>query len=519
MDAPSQEILPSKSIAVSGALNPFTSDLTETMGIEGESLAQMLYRLAGNREMPRCAYVFVGDRLVAPEHWKYCYPKHGAIITVRVTVHDATTLRTVAMIGVAVAAVAVAPYAVGFASSLSGTALSATASNIIGGVATGAVMAVGALAIDALIPLPQSKFSTETQSDVLSITGARNQEKPFSPLPQILGTFRNTPPLAASSFTSLDGSDQKLTMLFTTGYGPLEITDPRIGDTPLTNFTGYQLEINEGYADDSDITLYPGDVEQLPLNRRIYYGVYNQGCEDAHPQPLPCTQPGVTPITPPEDPPCDKQPNCYVETTPAACFRFRVDITFPNGLIRIKDQGDRKSWQVTIEVWYRIVGDPAFVFGESREITGKTNSVLRRSFDITPPIPGDGLEKQYEVLVRRLDSDDREGRDPDGDNYRYSRTDWTSLVAFSNTDPIAAGQVPCVSQISLEITASDQLNGVIDNFNVLCKTICLDYDGIPGSWTKRATNNPASLFRYVLQGNANKVAVADCRIDLDALEA
>ena len=87
--------------------------------------------------------------------------------------------RRMLAIGVAAAAIWAAPYAVGFASQFSGVALSGTAANVIGGLATGAIMAVGALAIDALIPLPQPKFANQTQSDVLSVTGARNQERPF----------------------------------------------------------------------------------------------------------------------------------------------------------------------------------------------------------------------------------------------------------------------------------------------------------------------------------------------------
>ena len=506
------------SVAISGLLNPWTFDRTSAVGWEGESLYDMLLRLSGGLVMPSKTIVCVGDRQIPEKYWRNVYPKNGAIVTVNVVVQDSQVMRTVALIGVGLAAAAISGGALagvfaggGFGAQLAAVGGAWGAGGWAASAAAVATLAVGTLAINALIPLPTPKFESERSSPTLSITGARNVEKPFSPVPQILGTYRFTPPLAATPFTTLSGSDQDLTMLFTAGRGPLELdqADFKIAETPLTSFSNYQLEVNEGYQDDPIIQLYPSQVEQVPLNIRIYNGYWAQG-GGVHPDPNPCTATGPT------IPPGPGQTNCYIRTTSIPCSTFRVDISQPAGGIRIKDQGDREEMTVTTEVWYRVSGVDPYVLGATHTETSKTSSLLRYSMEVTPN-PG-GPEEFYDVLVRRISPDDREGVDPDGDNTRYSATWWTSLTAISNSAPITTPSENCISQISLRIRATSQLNGVIDEFNLIGKTVCLDYDGTPGVWVRRTTSNPASLFRYVLQGTSNPDPMHDCRINLTDLE-
>ena len=498
--------LTSGSVAVSGMLNPWTTERTSAIGWEGESLYDMLLRLSGGLEIPSKAIVCVGDRQIPAQYWRNVYPKNGAIVTINVVVQDSQVLRTVALIGVGLAAAAISGGA------LAPALGSAFAAGSFGASAAAVTtLAVGMLGINALIPLATPKFEAETTSPTLSITGARNVEKPFSPVPQILGTYRYTPPLAATPFTTLEGSDQYLTMLFTAGRGPLVLDQVnfKIKDTLLSTFSDYELEVNEGYQDDSIIELYPSQTEQISVNIRIYNGYWAQG-SGTHPDPNPCTAVGPTDPGPPG------MPNCYVRTTTIPCRTFRVDISQPSGGIRIKDQGDRIDVSVTTEVWYRETGVDPYVLGETHTETSKTSSLLRYSMEVTPD-PG-GPEKTYDVLVRRMSPDDREGPDPDGDNTRYSATWWTSLTAISNSAPITTPSENCISQISMRIRATSQLNGVIDEFNLIGQTVCLDYDGTPGVWVRRVTSNPASLFRYVLQGTSNPDPMNDCRINLTDLE-
>ena len=58
------------------------------------------------------------------------------------------------------------------------------------------------------------------------------------------------------------------------------------------------------------------------------------------------------------------------------------------------------------------------------------------------------------------------------------------------------------------------MNGTIDQFNAIVSNIILDFNNGGSGWEERATGNPASLYRYVLQCRANARALSDEKIDI-----
>src|SRR5690606_26802503 len=56
------------------------------------------------------------------------------------------------------------------------------------------------------------------------------------------------------------GDDQFIRGLFCWGFGPLDVTDLRLGDTPLDSFKDVAMEHRAGLVDDEPITLYPQQV-------------------------------------------------------------------------------------------------------------------------------------------------------------------------------------------------------------------------------------------------------------------
>ncbi|MCJ8139893.1 hypothetical protein [Falsirhodobacter halotolerans] len=70
----------------------------------------------------------------------------------------------------------------------------------------------------------------------------------------------------------------------------------------------------------------------------------------------------------------------------------------------------------------------------------------------------------------------------------------------------------------MRIKATHQINGSLDNINMLAERVCLDWDAASRSWIKRPTRNPAALFRHVLQSAANWQPVSDAAIDLALLQ-
>ncbi len=103
-----------------------------------------------------------------------------------------------------------------------------------------------------------------------------------------------------------------------------------------------------------------------------------------------------------------------------------------------------------------------------------------------------------------------------GDKHRnFHSCQLTAITAFGNTKPVIEPKPLAMSAI--RVKATDQFNGSLEGISATVQSICLDWDSTTSTWVMRATRNPASLFRYVLQHPANAKAVTDSKIDLDAL--
>lgn len=89
---------------------------------------------------------------------------------------------------------------------------------------------------------PDVNDSAKSKS-IPSITGIRNEEKRYQPLSLILGKRVVAPAFAALPYTEIVGEDEYFNMLFSVGYGPLNIEDVKIGDTLLSNYPSDEYEI------------------------------------------------------------------------------------------------------------------------------------------------------------------------------------------------------------------------------------------------------------------------------------
>jgi hypothetical protein len=140
-------------------------------------------------------------------------------------------------------------------------------------------------------------------------------------VPRVLGKHRFAPPFGALPYTETVGSDQYLRLLFVWGYGPLKITDLKIGETPLSAFEGVEIETREGYPDDAALTLYSNSVLQNDLGAAA-----------------------------------TQSAGYIVRTTEADADEIGVDITLPRGLVKFGGGGGRLSTSVRVEVQYAPAG-------------------------------------------------------------------------------------------------------------------------------------------------------------------
>jgi len=201
------------------------------------------------------------DRTVIPRDWlTRVRPKPGTLITVRAAVADggggSQVLAVVAMIALMI----VAPYAGAALASaaMGGGAAGAIAATtfIAGTTITGAMIGQtvvtigGAMLISALTPRPKMDLgralASPAASSTYSLSGGSNAARPYEPLALTLGTHRVFFDLASRPYTTFEGDDQYLNQVFHVGlhgpYGPVRVTDLRIGDTPLASYSDVETE-------------------------------------------------------------------------------------------------------------------------------------------------------------------------------------------------------------------------------------------------------------------------------------
>ena len=139
------------------------------------------------------------------------------------------------------------------------------------------------------------------------------------------------------------------------------------------------------------------------------------------------------------------------------------------------------------------------------EVTSLSATSFRRVVKFAVPAG------QYEVRTRKV-----QAMPPVSGAFWIYRdtTYWTMLRTIQDDPPTTlAGQ--CL--IYLRIRATNQIHGQLEAFNCIAQTIAKDWDG--SAWIERPTNNPASIYRLVLQGPANAKPKPDSRLDLTTLQA
>ena len=334
------------------------------------------------------------------------------------------------------------------------------------------VSTAGTLAANALIPTAspaqqslQNGSSDFERSPTYSIGGARNESRPFAPIPVVLGQHRMSPAYIGNPYTENVGDDQYMRALYTFGYGPLDITDIKIGETSIANFEDVQIEVFEGYASDTDPSLYPSQVIQENLSIALTYNTEN----------IRTTATGVTGIW------VDLVGTLYQTSTSGSFQTLSVNV-----LIEYRDHPSG-SWQTASTV----------------TLSGTNPNTIRRTefFSVT--------EGQYDVRVTKTSADQTGSR-------QVESLSWTAVKGL-RADPVINLDEP-LALLALRIRASDQLNGVIDTLNAVVTSKMKSWDG--SAWVDDVqSRNPADIYRWLLQHPANPKQVADSRIDLVALQA
>ena len=461
---------------------------------QGDTLAQMLEAVQPDPVLRAHAAVWLDGERVERSRWDVVVPRSGQEVVIKTVAHGSeesgkTPERIVLTILLIVAVVATQGAASSWAA---GLGVGSTGSAIIGGLAAAAVAVAGGYALNAIAPLefPDDDDEGGRQYD---IAGGRNRLRPYGTIPVVLGRHRFVPPLGAKYYTEIVGDDQYLRMLVVWGYGPLRISDIRIGATPLSDFDGVRVQTRQGFPTDTPITLYPGSVSEEGLTVEM----------------------SSTPAT----------------RVSAEADELSIDITFPRGLGRINNSGRHRAQLARAWVSYRKVNDDG-TYGDwlcpSASAAGSASSFPSAwSRAVTTP------QESCEIAFTHYRTEPiRHGlrwRTPERARYEVSVAAspligsgdvfgdmvWTALRAFRDDPPVDFDKP--LAMTALVIKASGQLTGAVADLNALVESVGRSWDG--SAWIDSSTSrNPADLYRLLLQHPGRTFPTADDELDLPGLQ-
>lgn len=427
--------------------------------------------------------------------WRLYRPKPSATVLIAMAPGNRGVLRSVLAIGVSVAALAAGQIwaSSAIAASLAGSAL-APGLGAIGlsaaaqGAFIGAGVSLGGLAlINAFVPLKRESQTTGLPSSpTYATSGFNNAINPNGVFPNILGRGRCALPyIVRPYFYAANGQNYVAGIVGC--QGPVEISNIRIGDTPIDKFREIEYEVREGWPDDEPFTLY---AENLAEERREPMGL-RQSDAGVHGPPT--------------------------RFTARDCTRVELDVTANGGLFvmvttTIGSTTSTNPFPVNVPhvIRYRKVGDVSWTeVGWSISGYSKREVTFTRSIDLPTR---DVYEFQLERLLGDIDELNA------WNQYQQWQTEcmWTAMRCWRPEYPINM-PVP-VAGIAFRLRATDQLNSALRDLNCEIATIGLDYDSETETWVEQAIDSPASLYRHVLQSAANPRPLADSKINLAQLE-
>ena len=332
------------------------------------------------------------------------------------------------------------------------------------------------------------------------IRGSRNTLTPYAPVPVVLGKHLLIPPLGNVPYTTQSAAAQYLNQLFICAYGPLRVSDVRIGETQIFELPGGETPA-DGDPFIGESTVYEECTLEIRHDDQAMTLVPNQVTEDLVNVELLAAEAATT------------------RDTELSTNMIDVDIIFPQGLVTFSSKGAKQSRSVEVKAYYKAfgAGDETYVLFPGKGATadnytfvGATTEVVRYTFTKTGLAAG-----QYTVKVERVTADTDNSKIYDAVYFAYMRS-------YEMADNVNADIREKLVRLAIRCKATNQLNGVIDRLSLTAESVVPDYDG-DGSgaaqWVAGVTSNPASLYLYMLRGEPNSDPVPDARIDWPAFEA
>ncbi|QXF03615.1 MULTISPECIES: host specificity factor TipJ family phage tail protein [Xanthomonas] len=339
-------------------------------------------------------------------------------------------------------------------------------------IGAGLFIAGSALVNKALGPKADSSSSQEADS-VYSLSAARNQARPYQPLPLSFGTVRVTPDVLTNAYTWYEGNDQYVGLVLTPGINVASVEALYLGDSLLSSYEG--------------VTTWFSGFSGMPEQTIPLYS--NVDAVDGG--ELPNTRAWVT------------------RTTSADTVRIQVNLEYILGGVGTSG----KPYQVgeTVEVQYCPTGTSQWTSLITRTFQSSDLATTRRA-----TLARDVARGQYDVRARILGQGNYSGS-----NTQRNEFQWSTLSSVQADDT----QYPGIPRIGIRMKATGQLNGAPDEIRCVVHTKATEvWNG--SAWVQQETSNPgAQILRYargMTDPTGKRIAgigLNDDMIDVPALQA
>lgn len=259
-----------KELALHGRPHPLRTVTLSAVVQEGRTLQQLVAAECERAGVPpqlvgQQGHAWIDGEYIPAEEWAVRVPRAGQRVEYRVLPAGGNLLRNLLMVVVVV----VAAYVGSVVGGIYGAGWGAAA-------AAGVTM-VGSALVNAIAPIrmPNQDMDGDQPERRGRLTGGSNRAEPYAGVPVVLGQQRFTAPLAAENYVEVEGGETYLRMALCWGYGEVDVSDLRIGDTQLELFEEVQQAHIRGTGSETSAQwadfhrLYGRDVDQETVGVRL----------------------------------------------------------------------------------------------------------------------------------------------------------------------------------------------------------------------------------------------------------
>lgn len=461
--------------------------------------------------------ITIGGIVIDPRLWRAIRPKSTALVEVVRLPTSAGSAAMWSSVGLKI---------VGALLIVAGTVSSNPA--LVG---AGAAVIAGSTLVDigAMFLLPPKEQKIYGAEDPTYDISANNVADPFGPVPTLVGQMQFAPRIAAAEFIETVGPDRYLNAIFALSDGPVTTPKIMIGETSIDNYDDVVIEFRRGYYTLTDrgsvdiSTEFPssptfgdtwtvsGDATRDGVSYVAGSTITFNGLA-ASTSSIAWDVDQGKPFTIYPSDVYDELVGTEVSVAGGPVVRSTqidasavvCEFVWERGLVNFEKEpaGKRNDKSAGVKIEYRLTGssDP-WVVGVDAVARGRNATPIWRGYKFRLPTAG-----AYDVRVTRTTSDDDNDRN-------VSVYKWLTLRTVRDVSPVPSAGV---AMLAINIRASEQLAGAINQLHVECQSIMRSWDG--SMWMWRPTSNPAAAFRHYLQSPHWSRAAIDTDLDLARIQ-